>query len=469
MKKRILAVLLAVTITAALLPVTALAVEEDFIIVNGVLTKYNGSGGDVVIPDAVTSIGEFAFQDCADLTSVVIPGNVSSIKRHAFNRCTALTDVTILEGVTSIGEHAFTWCQKLCHITIPDSVVSIESQAFCECRSLINVTIPQSVASIGAGAFTWCTDLTAITVDPNNASYQDVDGVLFTKAMDTLVAYPAGKADHTTYAVPESVTNIVDDAFNSTILTSVTIPAGVMDIGDTALYACFYLSEITVDPNNTNYKDIDGVLFTASGDTLVTYPEKKADTFYEIPQGVTATNWGLFQNCTNLTSIVIPDSMTSIKERMFSGCKNLTSVTIPASVISIGDYAFWNCTNLKVYGYAGSMAEEYCVKENIPFASIDNGYPPATAQAGRMTGGSGQSVSWAVTGEGEVSVDTADLAPEEAVLVGCYDSQGRFTGVKWLTAQNGTVQIDPTTPNVKLFWVGASQSPLSPSATVWGK
>ena len=94
--------------------------DSDFVIIgNGVLTKYTGSGGDVVIPEGVTSIGEEAFKDCKSLTGIVIPARVTSIGEEAFEYCGCLMSVTIPNGVTSIGGSAFADCKNLTSVTIP--------------------------------------------------------------------------------------------------------------------------------------------------------------------------------------------------------------------------------------------------------------------------------------------------------------------------------------------------------------
>ena len=96
------------------------------------------------------------FYGCSSLTSVTIPNSVTSIGGWTFQDCSSLTSVTIPNSVTSIGEGAFTSCSSLTSVTIPNSVTSIGGWAFQFCSSLISVTIPNSVTSIGEGAFTSC-------------------------------------------------------------------------------------------------------------------------------------------------------------------------------------------------------------------------------------------------------------------------------------------------------------------------
>ena len=119
---------------------------------------------NTIIPNSVTSIGDWAFSDCSSLTSVTIPNSVTSIGNGAFSRCYSLTSVTIGNGVTSIGEKAFYNCSSLTSVTIPNSVTSIGNSAFEYCRSLTSITIPNSVTCIGERAFSWCSKLTSLSI-----------------------------------------------------------------------------------------------------------------------------------------------------------------------------------------------------------------------------------------------------------------------------------------------------------------
>ena len=132
----------------------------------------------VTIPNSVTSIGSFAFDECSALTSITIPNSVTSIGFSAFSDCTSLTSVTIPNSVTSIENYAFSRCSALTSITIPNSVTSIGSNAFESCSALTSVTIPNSVTRIGGSAFDGCDALTSVTIgnkvqDINSNTFSD--------------------------------------------------------------------------------------------------------------------------------------------------------------------------------------------------------------------------------------------------------------------------------------------------------
>ncbi len=117
---------------------------------------------NTMIPNSVTSIGNFAFCYCYGLTSIVIPNSVTSIGKCAFEGCIGLTSVDISNSVTSIGRYAFYNCQGLTSINIPNSVTSIGNYAFFWCTGLTSIVIPNSVTSIGNEVCKNCWALTDV-------------------------------------------------------------------------------------------------------------------------------------------------------------------------------------------------------------------------------------------------------------------------------------------------------------------
>ena len=284
----------------------------------------------IEIPSGVTSIRDYAFDNCTSLTSIEIPSGVTSIRNHAFDNCTSLTSIEIPSGVTSIGNSAFKNCTSLASIEIPSSVTSIGNEAFAYCTNLTSIEIPSGVTSIENYAFSNCTSLNSINVDKDNQSYSSEDGILFDKEKKKLITYPAGKKEKE-YNIPSSVTSIGAGTFyGCRSLTRIEIPSSVTSIECLAFYGCTSLTSI------------------------------------EIPSSVTRIAAQVFYGCTSLTSIEIPSSVTSIGMWAFYNCTSLTSIEIPSSVASIGIYAFSRCVSLNSINVDKSN-QEYSSEDGILF------------------------------------------------------------------------------------------------------
>ena len=404
MKKKVLAMLLAVVLAVGLLPATAFAANASgkcgdnvtWTLSDGVLT-IDGSGPmndysvtyytqapwysqrskihTVVIGDGVTTIGICAFYQCSNLTSVTIGSGVTEIGNMAFCECTGLTGVTIPGTVTSIGTSAFRECSNLTRVTIGDGVTSIGDYAFAFCYNLTDVTVPDSVTSIGSSAFSgpWLQSL---------GEFPAVNGILIT--------YRGNDAD---VVIPDGITAIGDSVFsNRTNLTSVTIPNGVTSIGAGAFQRCGGLISVTIPNSVTSIgayafagcSGLTGVVIpdsvTSLGDSVFSYcsnltsatigsgvtsigsnafSECSSLTAVTIPNGVTSIGAGAFQRCGGLTSATIGSGVTSIGAYAFAGCSGLTGVVIPDNVTSLGDYAFQYCglTSATVGGGVTSLGK----------------------------------------------------------------------------------------------------------------
>ena len=271
-----------------------------------VLVIYPAGKTDSVysIPNSVTSIGNSAFSECTNLSNITITDSVISIGDFAFSNSTSLRSVTIPDSVTIIGVSAFYDCKNLINVTLPDSITSIDYSVFSDCTSLTNITIPDSVTSIGNDAFYSCYFTFGSFVNNSKCQYNRGETIVDTDSDGFCIKDNVLVKMRPNYAIDE-----------------VSIPNGVIKIGDYAFEYCTSLTNIT------------------------------------IPDSVTSIGDYAFEFCESLTNITIPDSVTSISDYAFEYCASLTSVTIGNSVTDIGYAAFSGCDNLKNIYYKGSQEE----------------------------------------------------------------------------------------------------------------
>lgn len=241
---------------------------------------------------------------------------VSAIGMNAFTGNNVITDLVIPEGVTTLYWYSFNTCRNLESVTLPDSLEFIDGWAFERCSRLKTINVPANVTRINGGAFAQNSSMTSITCDPANKNYVSVNGVLFTKDMKELVAYPGG------------------------IQGGYTVPATVNHIGDAAFYGALGLDSVTILGN------LDFIGFEA------------------------------FAECSKLTDVAIRDGVNYVGYWAFRGCDGIKSLTVPQSVTNIGNQAFGfayadqKMSGFSLRGYKDSAVNFYAIRHDIPFICI---------------------------------------------------------------------------------------------------
>ena len=226
---------------------------------------------------------------------------------------------------------------KLERFSVPSTVKKIAKSAFADCETLKSIEFPDGLEEIGDCAFAGCRALTSIKL-------------------------------------PQSLTQLGDGAFSAcNALRTARLPTGVAELGGNPFDACLRLTKITTSAKNDRFKDVDGVLYSQSGDVLIAYPAGRKDERFVVPDGVEKIGNDAFSGCRNLKEVALPESVkeidkfafyacdalervalsdgiTTIGESAFECCENLESIVLPKGLTELGDYAFSYCLALKKIG-----------------------------------------------------------------------------------------------------------------------
>ena len=343
MKKRLLSMILALSMMLTILPVNAITAwaADDGMSgncgktgdnVTYVLTQNNDDTTNPTYTLTIQGNGEMADFNESDMagrapwiaqkekiTAVTIENGVTYVGAYAFDHCKKLTQITIHAQLDSIGKGAFRDCEGLTSIEIPKTVTSIGASAFSRCKSLSNIEIPETVVSIGGAAFNGCTGLTSIKIP---ATVTSIKEYTFNECSNLK-----------NVEIPQGVVSIGECAFSECgILESIEIPQNVTSIGENAFFGCKTLTSIKIPAKVTSISK--GILSGCSNLKDV-----------EILGAVTSIGDNAFMSCGQLTDIKIPDTVTSIGKNAFY-MSGLTSIKIPNTVTSIGEYAFYVCNSL---------------------------------------------------------------------------------------------------------------------------
>lgn len=371
MKKRLLSMILAVSMMLTFLPVGAVtAFAEDpewscgatdsdtvtarFESTSGTLT-FSGEGAmknyhtmhfvapwkeisnqiiKIVIGNGVTSIGSNAFYQCSDMQATLDLSNakaLTSIGDNAFYGCKKLTgSLKIPDSVTNIGAEAFLDCNNLSgNFELPEGLQSVGNDAFYNCYNLTGgLKLPDTVTSIGTGAFYNCAKLDGYLV--LSSSLTKIPKIAFNNCVNLKV--------EDKLVIPSSVTVIEDAAFArcSSLTGDLEIPDTVTSIGNNAFYGCSSLN---------GYLTLPSQLTVIPSCAFWNCSQLKVQGGLRIPENVKSIGWGAFRGCAQLKgSLTLPENIESIGRQAFYDCTGLTGTfKIPDTVTQIEQETFYNC------------------------------------------------------------------------------------------------------------------------------
>ena len=380
----------------------------------------------ITLPPSLISIGQRAFEGRA-LTSIVIPDSVTTIGEYAFYNCSSLSSVTLSQNLTAIANSTFGGCTALKTLTLGPQIATIGSNAFQGCTALLSINIPASVTYIGYYAFKNCPALSIsgeADVEPQGFNLLwNPDSCPVQWGMSDFFVAPDESSAYLTYSLDDTamtatvtgytgtypyvtipsrygeyaVVAIAASAFERNYsIVSVTIPGSVTTVGSGAFRDCMRLVEIVnrshldiqagstangsiayhalevhTEPQSKLVYENDYIFFPCGtqsylvgytgtqsaltlpdsyrGGSYVLMPyafyQNTTLTQIDLGKGVRAIGQNVFDGCTALTTVILPDALEVISYAAFSGT-SLESIDLPKALTQIDSYAFYRCTAL---------------------------------------------------------------------------------------------------------------------------
>ena len=307
-------------------------------IVTGIYTAAFRHTGvtSVTIPEGITDIGNEAFKGCAGLVTVNLPTTVTKLSKEMFWGCSSLTEISLPSTLTEIGGSALRDCVSLTNVVLPKGLTAIRACAFQGCRSLTSVEIPDSVTVIGGSAFYGCVGLTEITIPKG---VQELGIYTFAECPDFTAIHVAEDNPYL-----KDVDGVLYSKNGSTLLRvpcgrtgELVIPEGVKSIADYAAFDCEGLTKVTI-PESVSYLGMDA--FHESTQLTGAFEVDEAGVMYNNTTLISADPAVL------TGAYTVRPGTTRIAANAFANCTGLTAVTIPDSVTYIGSLAFQSCTAL---------------------------------------------------------------------------------------------------------------------------
>ena len=284
---------------------------------------------NIAIPENVTEIPNGTFINCSSLAAITIPHGVSEIGSNAFYGCSSLTSIEIPEGVEYLYEQVFYGCTALESVKLPQNLLQIGNNCFYRCSSLENVTIPEGVTTIGNSAFYGC-NLNALTLPSTVTS---IGGSAF------------GNNNNLQSIICNAATppTLGDDAFYGSNIQEVKVPLASIAAYRKAYgwkdFSNYYGGEMIAD--GITYRiDENGATITAAEATLAEANIPSAVEFEGNQYPVIRINDSVFYGRSQLKALTLPESLIEIGNEAFSGC-GLTDLVVPEGVQTIGSHAFY--------------------------------------------------------------------------------------------------------------------------------
>ena len=337
----------------------------------------------VSMPECITSIGQYAcnecgsletvvlptnlddfsgwciFRNCRNLKNIAIPENVTEIPNGTFINCSSLAAITIPQGVGEIGSNAFYGCSSLTSIEIPESVKYLYEQVFYGCTALKSVKLPQNLLQIGNNCFYRCSSLENVTIPEgvttigNYAFYGCNLNALTLPSTVTMIESGAFLSNNRCQSITCNATtppSLGENAFNHNISTTVKVPlssiAAYRQAEGWKVFTNYSGGEVVAD--GITYRiDENGAMVAAAEATLTGANILSAVEFEGNQYPVIKINDNVFADNTNLTAVTLPEGLVEIGASAFLGCQNLESVVLPESLTTFGRDAFNDCRLLK--------------------------------------------------------------------------------------------------------------------------
>ncbi len=347
----------------------------------------------VVMEHGITGIGNCAFQDCQNLSSVSIPDGVREIGFYAFASCSSLTALTIPEGVKVLGYFPFQGCSALIEVAIPGSVTRITPHLngqglFGGCDSLREIRFGGTMAaweSLGANADRYRVTVHCSDGDIAAAAAASCGDALTWSLSEEGVLSIAGSGDMWDY---EQATSPWYESSGQ--IRSLCIASGVTGIGDYAFAWCWNLKEAEVPVTLSRIGDHAFESCSALGSLA-------------LPEGLRSIGAFPFSGCTSLAQLRIPESVTDIDADAFSLFSGLLRVTLPRDPGNGAALDFCDCRGMTDIEYTGTMAQWQQLTVLYPRAQVtihcsDGEIPPVSPDR------CGDELSWSLSSDGVLSI-----------------------------------------------------------------